>query len=50
MNEPGTEAGKEHVLNFIDTWDNYYAKPFYWKFTVDDLKKLLAMEPVKLPF
>jgi len=50
MNESSTEAGKEHVLNFIDTWNNYYAKPFNWKFTVDDLKKLLAMEPVKLPF
>ncbi len=49
MNCPSTEAGKAHVLSYIDTWNTYYAKPFDWKYTTDDLEKLMDQEPVELP-
>jgi transposase len=49
MDVSSTEAGHIHTLNYIDTWNSYYAKPFNWRFTVDDLKKLISQEPVKLP-
>jgi len=34
------EMGMELVRQFINTWNNNWAHPFNWKFTVDDLKKL----------
>jgi transposase len=49
MDVSSTEAGYNHTLNYIDTWNNYYAKPFNWKFTANDLKDMLSQEPIKLP-
>lgn len=49
MNCSSTEAGMEHVLNFIDTWDRYYAKPFNWKYTAADLKEMMEQKPIILP-
>lgn len=40
----------EGVSNFITIWNENWAHPFKWKFTVDDLKKLLGVEEqIKLP-
>ena len=49
MNCSSTEAGMKHVLDFLGTWNNYYARPFNWKFTTADLEQLLTQEPIKLP-
>ena len=49
MNCTSTEAGMAHVLNYISTWNNYYARPFDWKFTTADLEQLQSQEPIKLP-
>jgi len=49
MNCSSTEAGMTHVLDFLGTWNNYYARPFNWKFTTADLEQLLTQEPIKLP-
>ena len=49
MNCSSTEAGMAHVFDFLGTWNNYYAKPFNWKFTAADLEQLLSQEPIKLP-
>ena len=49
MNCSSTADGKAHVLSYIDTWNNYYAKPFNWKFTTADLEKLLNQKPIELP-
>ena len=49
MNSSSTDEGKEHVLNYIDTWNWYYAKPFNWKFTTADLEKLMDQKPIELP-
>jgi len=49
MNCSSTEAGMAHVLDFLGTWNNYYAKPFNWKFTAADLEQLQSQEPIKLP-
>ncbi len=49
MNCSSTEAGMAHVLKYIGTWNNYYAKPFNWKFTAADLEQLQTQEPFKLP-
>jgi hypothetical protein len=43
-------TGMEEVAKFIGTWNENWAHPFKWKFTVDDLKKLLGVEEqIKLP-
>ena len=34
----------ELVLQFINTWNSNWAHPFNWKYTVDDLEKLLGFE------
>ncbi|RJX25515.1 MAG: IS630 family transposase [Dethiobacter sp.] len=49
MDVSSTVAGQNHTLNFIDTWNSYYTKPFNWKFTVSDLKEMLSQEPITLP-
>ena len=49
MDCSSTEAGMAHVLDFLSTWNIYYAKPFKWKFTTADLEQLLSQEPIKLP-
>lgn len=49
MNCSSTEAGMAYVLSYIGTWNNYYAKPFNWKFTAADLEQLQNQEPFKLP-
>ncbi|MEW6276949.1 MAG: IS630 family transposase [Bacillota bacterium] len=42
--------GMEEVTNFVTTWNENWAHPFKWKFTVDDLKKLLGVEEqIRLP-
>ena len=38
------DMGMELVLQFVNTWNNNWAHPFDWKFTVDDLEKLLGFE------
>ena len=50
MDLPSTEAGQTHVLDFIETWNIYYAKPFNWKFTTADLEKMMEPKSIKLPF
>ncbi|MQL53754.1 IS630 family transposase [Desulfofundulus thermobenzoicus] len=42
--------GMDEVMKFIVTWNENWAHPFKWKFTADDLKKLLGVEEqIKLP-
>jgi len=44
------EIGMDEVLQFINTWNENWAHPFNWKFTVDDLKKLIGIdEQIILP-
>jgi len=46
----GVPTGMEAVTKFIATWNENWAHPFKWKFTIDDLKKLLCIEEqIRLP-
>ncbi len=38
------EMGMELVLQFVNTWNTNWAHPFNWKYTVNDLAKLLGFE------
>ncbi len=49
MDVSSTEAGQNHTMSYLDTWNSYYAKPFNWKFTTNDLKAMLYQEPIELP-
>jgi len=38
-----------HVLSYAGTWNNYFTKPFDWKYTSAGLEQPLNREPIKLP-
>ncbi len=49
MDKGSTEEGKIHTMEFLNTWNVYYAKPFKWKYTSEKLEELLEREPIILP-